>query len=414
MKKIITIGILFTLAFGALWAEGKQESTTDRKASITYGFWSADQEPAMEAIREAFQEENPNIEVSFEITPWSEYWTKLEASAMGGAMPDTFWMHANRFANYVTNDVLMDLTDLDVDYSDYKKEILSLYTYKNGYYAVPKDFDVVGLFYNKELFDNAGLSYPDHSWTWDELVSAAETLNDPEKGIYGFAAPDTNHQGYFSVIYQNNGSVLDREARISHMNDPETIEAIQFWKDFIDAKGVSPTQEQMADTDAMTLFTSGKVAMLFLGSWKITGLAENEAIKDKFDVAVLPRGKIQATIMNGLGYSGSATTKNPEAVQTFLSFLGTEEAARLQGFHGAAIPAFKGQETSWLRTFPQYNVTSFIEMAKYGIPLPTSLSKSKWEPVMESYMRKTQAGQISVDEACNSIAEEMNTYLEQE
>ncbi|MBF9018642.1 MULTISPECIES: sugar ABC transporter substrate-binding protein [unclassified Oceanispirochaeta] len=414
MKKIITLGILFTMAFSSLYASGEQDSKSEEKISITYAFWSADQEPAMEAIRDEFQKENPNIEVTFEITPWGEYWTKLEASAMGGAMPDVFWMHANRFANYVTNDVLMDLSKLNVDFNDYKDEILGLYAYKNGYYAVPKDFDVVGLFYNKDLFDNAGLTYPNESWTWDNLVSSAKILNNPEDGVFGFAAPDTNHQGYFSVIYQNEGSVLNREAGVSHMGDKATIEAVQFWRDFIEKHEVSPTQEQLADTDAQTLFTSGKVAMLFLGSWKLGGLSANEQIKDKFDVAVLPKGKTEATIMNGLGYSGSAATEHPEAVKAFISFLGSERAAVLQGEYGAAIPAFKGQETSWLQTFPQYNVSSFLEMAGYGIALPTSLSKSKWEPVMESYMRKAQAGQISIEKACQAIAEEMNVYLSQE
>lgn len=414
MKKIVTLSLLVLLSAGFIFAGGSQDGSSGDKARITYGYWSADQEPAMEAIREAYNAENPGVEIDFEITPWSEYWTKLEASAMGGTMPDLFWMHANRFASYVTNDVLMNLSDLDVDYRDYKEEILSLYTYKNDYYAVPKDFDVVGLFYNKEIFDDAGMAYPSADWTWDDLLAAAKELNDPENGIFGFAAPDTNHQGYFSVIYQNGGSVLDREAGVSHMDSPETIEAVQFWKDFIGKHKVSPTQEQMADTDAKTLFTSGKVAMLFLGSWKITGLAENEAIRDKFDVAPLPRGVRQATIMNGLGYSASAATKSPEAVRSFISFLGSEEAARLQGTHGAAIPAFKGQERSWLSTFPQYDVESFIEMASYGVPLPTSLSKSKWEPVMESHMRKAQAGEESVAEACRSIAEEMNAYLGRE
>src|SRR6185312_3058474 len=160
------------------------------KVSLSYGVWDANQVPAMQKIVTAFEAENPTITVTVQQTPWADYWTKLQAAASGGSAPDVFWMNGPNFQLYAANNVLRPLTDTDPhpDTSVYPPALAKLYQYKNVQYGLPKDFDTVGLWYNKALFDAAGVAYPTASWTWADFQAAAKKLTDPAKGVYGVGA----------------------------------------------------------------------------------------------------------------------------------------------------------------------------------------------------------------------------------
>ena len=182
LAALLTLCLALTLAAPIAMAE--------EKVTITFAFWDTNQEPGMKAIAEAYMAEHPNVTVETQVTPWSEYWTKLEAAAQGGALPDVFWMHSNQFFKYADAGIMLDLSDLDIDYSVYPEGITALYNFDGTQLAVPKDYDTIALVYNKEIFDAAGEPYPDDTWTWDTLREVAKRLTDTEKGIYGFGAPN--------------------------------------------------------------------------------------------------------------------------------------------------------------------------------------------------------------------------------
>ena len=117
---------------------------------------------------------------------------------------------------------------------------------------------------------------------------------------------------------------------------------MQFYVDLANKYDISPTLAQLADTNVDTLFQSGKVAMSYLGSWRMSSYVANKDIADKFDIAVLPKGKERASIINGLSFVGNASTKHPEEVKKFLSFLASKESQDLQASNGTAISARMG------------------------------------------------------------------------
>ena len=220
--------------------------------------------------------------------------------------------------------MLLDLTDLNLDYTPYPEGITALYHYEDKQWAVPKDYDTIALAYNKELFDKAGIAYPDDTWTWDTLRENAKKLTDADNGIYGFGAPNDTQSGYYNFVYQNGGFIF--EDGKSGFDQEATQEAIQTWADLMLKDGVSPSLESFTDMGNDDQFQAGKVAMVFVGSWMMSAYTSNEFIKDKFDVAVLPQGKQRASIYNGLGYAGAYNTANPEIVKDFIAFCGSEQA----------------------------------------------------------------------------------------
>jgi len=399
MRKLFAILLTLCMLFSFVSFASAEENVT-----ITFAFWDNNQEPGMKAIADAYMAAHPGVTVEVQVTPWDQYWTKLEASAQGGgeAMPDVFWMHSNQFFKYVAADKLLPL-DFEYDYTPYPAGVTALYNFNNVHYAVPKDYDTIALVYNKEIFDNAGIAYPDDTWTWDTLLETAKKLTDPEKGIYGFGAPNDRQSGYLNLIYQNEGFAF--EDGKSGYDQAATQEAIQWWVDLQKVHQVSPSQESFVDMGVDDQMQAGKLAMCFTGSWMMSSYTNNELFADKFDLAVLPQGKVRASIYNGLGYAGAASTKYPEVVKDFIQFCGTEEANKLQAERKAAIPAFAGTEHYFTDNFTSINIACYPEMIAYGVQYPFSPNKSLWESQEEELMNEVYAGSKTVEEACNELHE---------
>jgi multiple sugar transport system substrate-binding protein len=162
-------------------------------------------------------------------------------------------------------------------------------------------------------------------------------------------------------------------------------------------------------------FKTGKAAMVFLGSWEIKNyISAMEELGQKFDVAVMPMGPtgIRATIYNGLTYAGYANTKQPEIVKSFLTFLGTKEAAEIMGNSGAAIPAFNGTQESWYKNFPDLNVKAYPDMIAYGVQYPFSKTKAEWgneEKTMISQLYTEENPDVAAKMA--EVAQVVDGYL---
>ncbi|WP_197059516.1 extracellular solute-binding protein, partial [Cryobacterium sp. MLB-32] len=189
--------------------------------------------PALEANIAAFNEIYPNIEVNIDITPWAQYWTKLQTQASGDTLPDVFWMNGPNFQLYAANDQLEPMTNLidagEVDPSNYVDVLNNLYSYDDEQYGMPKDFDTVALWYNKAILDQAGVAVPDGTWTWDDFATAAKTVSDTlaDQGIYGVATGLTGGQeGYYNTILQAGGNIISEDGTTSGYDDPKTIRGL--------------------------------------------------------------------------------------------------------------------------------------------------------------------------------------------
>ena len=160
----VALTLTAVLTLGACSQSGGSQSTESKDATVTltYGVWS--QQDTMQKLVDEFEKENPNIKVQLQVDPWTDYWTKLQVGAQGGTAPDAFWMLGDRFQVYAANDQLLELDDAiqkaGVDYKAYPQPLVDLFTYNGKHYGLPKDFDTIGLWYNKEIFDNAGVAYP--------------------------------------------------------------------------------------------------------------------------------------------------------------------------------------------------------------------------------------------------------------
>ena len=389
------------------------QAASGEKVTLTYAIWDSNQEKGLRTIADEFEAANPNIKINIEVTGWADYWTMLEAGATGGSLPDVFWMHSNEIYRYASNGMLLDLNDRiassqAVKLENFPEGLNQIYNFQGKQYAVPKDFDTIGLWYNKTMFDAAGLKHPDESWTWDDLYSAAKALT--KDGVYGFLAPLHNQEGYYNFVYQNGGTIITDDKK-SGYDDPKTIEALEFYVNFV-KEGLSPAV--FDDAERAELIQNGKVAMGYFGSWNLSGFTANEFMAKNFDVAVLPKKEKQASIYNGLGNAIAFNTKHPDEAWKFVEYLSSKEGQDRQAELGVAISAYNGAADLWVSSNKTFNIKAFVDMVDYGVIRPYSNTTAVWEDKAYEALGPAFTGKATVEEAAKNAAKIMNESLAQE
>src|SRR3569833_1457492 len=261
LRGVLGAAILATASLMAISAAQADNVT------LSFALWDEAQAPAMQQIIDKFHAAHPDIDVKIQLPPWSDYWTKLQTAASGGSAPDVFWMSVLNAQYYANGGALLALDDMiakdSFDMSVYAPAITKRYTVNGHVYGVPKDINAFGLFYNKDLFKAAGVAVPDKSWTWDNVVEAAKKLTDSSKGTYGIVAADADELTWYLTVPQAGGRVISEDGKKSGYDSPEAIKGVEFWVDMVNKYHVSPNLRQTTDTDPLSLFTSGKVAMYY-------------------------------------------------------------------------------------------------------------------------------------------------------
>ncbi len=395
-------------------ASSKVAQEETKSVTLSWLIWDKNQQAGMEAIAAAFTEKNPHITIKVNVTGWGEYWTKLEAAATGGALPDIFWMHIAEFYKYAEHNMLLDLTnELSASIFDpFPQDLVDLYTVEGRRYGVPKDFDTIGVFYNKELFDKAGVPYPQGSWDWDEYTETAKKLTSND--VWGTAAPLDPQSGYWNAIYQNGGYVISEDKKTSGMDDPKTIEALEWYVGLSLDENVSPPHVLMEENGVFEMFVAEKLAMVMLGSWMIPGLTQTPQLLEKLGVVALPSQEQGASIYNGLAYSASSQTKHKKEALAFLEFLASKEANLIQAEYASAIPAYRGTSESWVNHIPNLDLQIFVDQLDVGIIYPTSKYGLQWDLLRNDIFPPVFTGNVDVRTASEEYANKMNAILASE
>ena len=436
MKKLTVatvIGAMTVTALAPVSAQAKDKT-------LTVAIWDNGQKAGLQEIMDEFTKET-GIKTELQVVEWSSYWTLLEAGASGGDMPDVFWMHSNEAVRYMSNDILLDLTDKIAD-SDklemdkFPKDIKEMYQWDGKTYAVPKDIDTIAMWYNKDMFDEAGIDYPDGSWTWDEFYDIAEKLTKEDGSQYGFAvSPDNDQGGYYNIIYDYGGYVLSDDQQTSGFDQPGTIEGLTVLMDmekngfddpntikameFVDkcVKNVMPPASTMSETGTDVLFGSGKVAMISQGSWMVSAFKDNDYIKEHCDVARLPKDAEtgeSVSIYNGLGWAASANTDMPDEAFQLIEWFGTKDMQQKQADLGVTMAAYEGMSDGWVNSVDCFNLQPYMDAMDNIVFRPhTNATLAWWNPMCEE-LKKPWNDEESMDDACKNIVTIMNDAIAEE
>lgn len=411
---VIVLSLLITACGGSNSSGGNAtgSGSSGDKKTLNVALWDENAKDFLDKTIAIYKKDHPNVDVKVTYTPWADYWTKLKTSLAGKSGPDVFWMNGPNFYAYSSAGLIKDLQPLidkdSLDTSLYTPALVDLYTYNHDLYGIPYFLDSIGLYYNKEIFDKAGVKYPDDTWTWDTVTENAMKLTDKNNGVYGFIAPAANQNGYYNFIYQAGGYVINPDKTNSGFDSPEALSAFE-WMDAFMKNGYSPNQQQQLETEPRQLFGSGKAAMF-------PGISVNspelyKMLGDKLGVAPLPAGKQKAAIVHGLSWTINNNTKNEQEAWDLVKVLTGQEGNKNLADSGFSIPAYKGTEEGWLKSIPSLNLQVFVDALTYGVPYPVSEKTAEWQAVETKEIQDAFLGKIPFADALKTTATEMNNIL---
>ena len=320
-------------------AKSKEKSGKDTVSIYVYG---NDQEQEMyQELFDKFEEEN-NCTVDAQFSIKDDYGTTITGMMTAKNLPDVFYMGPENVKSYVDNGYVLDMKPIleseGLDTSDILASTLGAYEYEDGQYGLPHDSSVFAYAYNKDLFDEAGLDYPDpdHPYTYEEFVEVCKALTkdtdgDGELDQWGCAfAPTLMIQPW---IYSNGTSFLTDDYKTVNVTDPAFIEAVDDMVALTTEYHVTPTVEQEAGTGVYQRWIDGTVGFYACGTWDIAAFMDPEVVNFNWDLCAYP------TLLTGetyawcgtVGYCVSANTKN-DVLATKLAYYmsASDEAMKLE------------------------------------------------------------------------------------
>lgn len=345
----VLLGASFLSALFFCGCGRRPAPTAAGPVEVRVAFWGGPEE--IELVNQTivdWQKTHPNINVILEHTPGgSAYTSKLLTRIASGTAPDIMFAEVTLFVPFWSKGALLDLTpyvksDPDFSLQEFFPEVVSRFTVNDKLYCVPRDTAPFAcVYYNKKLFDEAGVPYPTDDWDWADLLAKAKKLTRTENGRttqYGFFA-----WAWENFVYSNGGNLVDDinfPTRLT-LDSPEAIGGLEFFADLIHKHKVAPTPTAMGNLGmgAQQLFMTGRVGMYSSGVWETPILRK---IKDfEWDIVLFPKGPtgIRRFGTGGSGYCVLAGTKHPKEAWEVVKALSGDHGQALLAKAGLAQPA---------------------------------------------------------------------------
>lgn len=395
------------------------------KPALKIAIWGGTDEIAMiNKLVGEWQKAHPEVAVKIEHTPAGSYTNKLLIRIAGGTAPDVMFAETNIFTNFFTVGAFLDLTPLiekdpAFDIDAFFPESFERFKRGGRVYGIPRDVAPFAcVYYNKKLFDAAGVSYPADDWGWADLLDKAERLTKvspggkiDQYGFYGWT--------WQNFVYSNGGSMVDdvEDPKRFTMDGEKAAEGLQFYADLINKYKVCPSPMTLGDfgMGAQQLFMSGKLAMYQSGYWESNIF---RGIKNfDWDVVMVPKGPtgIRRFGTGGSGYCVLKSTKYPELAWDIVKLLTGEEAQIALTDIGLTQPSIKsiaeGPHFAGSPALPK-NKAMLNDAIRYVVYEPFH---SKWREINELYLAPELDlvfnGTETVKEAVKKIAPEANKLL---
>ncbi len=362
----------------------------------------------------AFQAQNPNITVKVETAPFDQYFTKLQTLIAGGTAPDVFELNYENFVSYASKGVLMDLTPLanaEPGFTDrFYPRAYEAFSLQGKQYGLPQSFSNVVLFYNKELFDAAGLSYPDPSWTWKEELEAAQKLTNPETGVWGSFSP-VQFWEFYKTAAQSGCGVFDSAGNVT-INQPGCVESLTWMVDKINTYKIAPTDADMGGVSDGDLFKQGKIAMLRTGIWMFSSFADAPF---EWDIALEPGNTQKAHHFFANAVAISKDTKQADAAWKWAQFFtSSSEAGALRVAASWELPALNDQSlfNDWLSQTPPASRQVVFDALDTLVTPPVIEKQSQMQDAVGKLLEEAKAGTLTPQEALDQAKIEIEALLQ--
>lgn len=297
----------------------------------------------LELAKKRFEEKHRGTVIEIEALPREI----LEQRVQDGNAPDLIEWDGSNIGSLLDQKIIQELTPLledgSFDLLDFYPSVLQAVKDQGRVGAIPVMAEVPGVFYNKALFDHAGITYPKENWTWDEFVKKARMLNsydvDGEVIRYGaYLVPRL--LPVEPLVWSNGGAFLSEDGMraTGFLDSPETVETIQRYLEMYHPLEVTPFEDVGRDTWS-SCFKHHKMAMYYDANWTIKPMGQEK--REQFGVVMPPRmgeGPLR-NIVQVYGYCISAQCQDVQLAWAFLQELASPhtESGREWAKHNLAV-----------------------------------------------------------------------------
>ncbi len=316
-------------------------------------FGDPPEQAVFQSVVDAFEAKNPDVQVELIGLPSkSDYLTRLSADFAAGAPPDVFLLNYRRLAQFHNRGALEPLGPLmdaspAMDENDFFAVALDAFRDSSDTpVCIPQNISSQVVYYNKDIFDAAGMPYPESDWTWEEFRQTAIALTQPDTDSDG--EPDQYGLGLEPTlvrmapfIWQGGGDLVDDLASPTRLmlDTPEAKASMQFVLNLAQIDHVVPNSTAEIMQAQHFRFYDGNIAM-YVNSRRIVPTMR-EMAEFNWDVAPLPKGEHVASILHSDGYCLSAKSQVKDNAWRFIEFAMSEEGQTLAAKLGRTVPSLK-------------------------------------------------------------------------
>ena len=339
------------------------KDTAGDKEVVIWDYFETDaQKEMMQKLIDGFNASQSEYTASHVYVPFADYEKQLTLGVASGELPDLVIMDGCGMASFISMGLFGDISDADINWDEYMEGPMESTMMDGKHYGIPFATNCTALFYNKDLFDAAGIAYPDENTTWDEFHEMAKALT--KDGVYGFGNAATNtDEGTFQCLqwlYTAGGS---------YTNIKDGVEAYELMQEMIEDGSWTKECVNWTQSDVNNNFMAGNLAMQQNGPWQIPGIEEN-APDLNYGVTTLPRKDAdsgQATSILGGENMGVVNQENTDGAVAFLKYYDqTEVMVDAMKMYGSFPPKTEAAQDSYWTDDPIQ--AAFITQLDTSIP----------------------------------------------
>ncbi len=405
---------------GGSVAVDTQAASSGKTTIKVMSFFAYDTPEVETAVVAAFEKKYPDIKVDFESVAFSDIFLKYKTLIAGNTPPDVMSMNFDQAYSFASLGALEPLDSwiksTNLDTSIYFPATLDMFKVDGVQYSMPGTFSDVVLFYNKDLFDAAGLQYPNKNWTAQDLKTAALTLTKDTNGDGKIDQFGYEYPWYPIVLEQYNAKIWDPTTNKCTLNSDAGIKALQAIVDSrYGSEQYAPTPDDLNQQGDWDMFMAGKLAMMPTGPWAV-GTFNQKITTFTYDIADMPAGEKLATHVYANSYAMAAGSKNKEAAWKFIEFATGPEGTKIRQDGKYEISPVKSVADGFVAGLAGGNpehASVFMDVMSYAVAQPVHAHWTEMSDAIDSELNLALSNQKPVKDALDAACVAVDSILAQ-
>ena len=420
-SRLLTIAVSLSIIGGSAVLSPITSARAGGPTEITLALWDETQKPIIQQSVDVFNKNHRlTIHVTIVSTPWSDFWTKLDATLPTSKATDVTWMNVN-VRKYATGGVLEPLDKYisgdALNMQQYVPGRVAAFKVGASQYALPKGMDAVFVAYNKAIFAKYGVPLPKKNWTWNDMKTAAAAILAGETAAkktteYPIVMELDAQPSWINFLYQDGAGFLSADKKTTNLGTPTGIATIQSLNDLMSAKLMAP-YNVLSETKGTDIFLAGNAGMVFIGSWKAALLEKSTlgAAKNIGLIQMPTRLLNNQSVAGGLGYAMAAKSAHKPEAWTFMKYITGHQSMTNEAINGIEFPARADSQGAYAKGFANIDAKVIVAAAKTSFAYPSNGIPATTQPMVDA-IAQALSGTVPVAATLQAAAAKSQALLD--